>query len=705
MHLVTKSSDNPVKDPLRIFTKAQLETLNDYNLRLLKKEFFIPFKFGGKSSIILNNHEVDEATLTTIFNVLEGNLDEYLVGFNNIPLSNFLENGELDFLFDDKQFNEITNLISQNPKVEFRVADKLVEIIAKLCKNPTSKSLKTLHIISVFINDFDPKNQEHAYKFAQEDIDQYLSKLWNEFKSPFKNSSDTKYKEEIGLIVNPLRSKMLSILPSSFDIFDYKYSKWCEEVIIEQSVRRQSDFNKYSKRELKVFIDAAKIAIKNSESEQLNYYLKSAKIALMGGGKQKKGLSCIGTIVGVFLLIRIVVGIGKCSQPERNKSIFNQQDILTEQQREQLNRSAQEYYRKKQEEGSKNTENPSKDNSQSSDEIEKDSETIKNSDKKGSEETSRFNVDKSRLKSKEVRKPSIYRNFSNKELNKKFSGEEIEKLDLQKTKSSYKVDTIRLEFKTEVLPFTDDNLGGLLPPEVEKGGKNKTTAAYITFINPALNIKTTHLVDIFYNLDDQPPSTSYIRKTNKSNSKLSLRAKRIPFSDYNLKGQLILKDLNKGKTKEKIDFTIKYDSALKKYSITYGKRKLTLSQNAIKNPSTIPFNNAIGKKFATIISNLGLLHNTYLKEKNYYAIREIIEYKIASNSQLSDNSISFQKGNGNARFKFASAADNFAYCELNTDNTSYKYIFDHKSGIVEGMTRVTTSSDKTEVEQVLIFRK
>ena len=240
--------------------------------------------------------------------------------------------------------------------------------------------------------------------------------------------------------------------------------------------------------------------------------------------------------------------------------------------------------------------------------------------------------------------------------------------------------------------------------EVEIGGKHKTAAAYLTFYNKELDISTKHLVDIIYNIDDKPPSTMYTRKTNPSRSKLSLRPKRIPFSEYDLKGQIIHMDLNNGNTKKKLDFTISYRPSLKVYEVSYSNVNIGLTKDHVLDPSTAPYNSPIGKKFATLISNLSILHNTYLNEKNYYAIKDVQEYSILDGGTMHSNMTKLSKDKGNARFRFVSAVEDLAYCELNTKKTALKYVYDFSTGIVEGMTRVTVSESKNEVEQIVVFR-
>lgn len=698
-----------MKNPLRIFTKNQLESLNDFNLRSLKKEFFKPIKFGNQTSIILNNHEVDESTLSAIFEEIESNLEEYLILIKNESLADFLENGNLSFLFNDQQYNEIKELVKNNPRIENQVADKLNYKIANVCNNLNNNSLNILESLLDFTSEFDSQNKDLCYQKSYYDIETFINKLYSDYSDPFQKTSSIKYKSEIGLHVNFLKGQIFDLLPKSFEELDYKYSKWCNECIVRKSLQRQNELLKYSKRDVGIFIEAANIAKRHFKNDQLINTIEIAnKIKNTKKNSSIKGMSCLGFIVLILALTRMISGISKCSNTENFYGSSNYQEMD--------NRRIGEIY------GSKNTrdkKNPIQTKERKTQEKKPSSKSSPSSEQKDnnkkknkykfvvSEEAQEKALNKLMVvEEKKDVKTDFKGKFSPIELSEQFVGENWQLLNATQKRINNRKDTLLIDFDTELLPSIDADLIELVPTSIKEDDLNITAPTIISFRNRELNIRTSHLITIPNYKNEGPKTNTYVSKQSDTNAKMMLSTKRIPYGDFNVKGQFILKETKSGKTKEKLTFTIKYDRKEKLFVVKCSNNiNLNITKQDVANPSAINDKEIIAKKIATVINNLNQIHNKYLKEKNWYRIKDISEYRLIVDAKLAESAAKFGATDGNLRYNFTSIIDNLAYCELTSKNTAFKYIFDNKTGILKGMIRATTAYNKKEVEQVLIFRQ
>jgi len=672
-----------MNDPLRIFTKEELKILNPFHLNRLKKEMFIPIRFGGVSSVVLNGHTVGKETLEAIFEELEMNFDKYVFNTGSDVLNTFFETGDISFLYDQEKVNEIKGLIKDLPKLEFKIALKLSDVIVGQCINPNQRNFNTLLEIQDFTSEFEDGNRNIAYQKCYEDIESFMASMEAMNEDPFVGEVGVRYKSELGMLVDPLRSRLFAHLPKRFETLDIKYSTLCLSIYL-RSVARKMNVNKASKRDLRIFIQAAEIGSKHRESESLDYNIKIAKKALKGSSKSSNGLlSGIGILVGIFSLIRIIIFIANMnssssSYDRRVNNNRSQQEIF-----ERILRESQKRERNRK----KVIDVEEKENGQNG--IENDKTTSQKSVKKDSPEI----IDYKKRNSKQT-------------LAKHYAGENWRLINAKYRNATNKNDTVRMTYRSDLMPTIGFDLKYFLNEKFMNQKGDSAKAAIITFENRSLKFSTSHLVNLKIDKAPIPYFDEYRRKLSGYNTKLNLSAKRIPFGDYNVKGHIVTRKTKTGKQIEKIPFSIRYDRTSKTFKVKYKNgNKIEITKSEVSNPIHNCKKDLIHKKFATIINNMGLLHNKYLGERNWYAINSMCEYRIQNKPGSNVYSSGFISGNGNLRYNFTSAVDNNAYVELNTKRTSIKYILNHKSGVVNYMVRATVSEDRNNVEQVIATRQ
>ncbi len=664
-----------MKDPLRIFTPEQLKNLNLYNLRRLKKEFYIPIRFGGATTVILNNHEVDKAALDEIFEELESNFDKYVIDLESEDLNNFFSFGSLEFLTNEDDLDKVKNIIKHHPDIEHKIARKLSSLITPLCQNINRNSFNTLNLILQFTSSFQLKNRDIAYQHAFLVLKHKIDKLNSEYTDPFISHNSVAYKSDIGQHVDDLMAEMFNYLPETFKALDKAYCQWCHYAIVLRTIARNTNLAKFKKRDLKIFIEAMKIASRHFDSDSMKSNIKSATKALNKSGSSSVGISIIGVIAAIFSIAQLV---GNLASPSSNSSrykplsqeyeIVNYQDLLQKKRNLQSGNGS----------------------------------TIKKT------AIDSINAQKTAESTNNKKAVAIDNKagFSHSELSRHFAGDKWQLILPNQTQLRHNNDTVMVTYEADLFPAVSHKIKNFLPFDTRNVDSPEFNVAKISFINSDLNLRTSHLINLKYRKNDTSVTGLYDSRQSDTNAKLALSAKRIPYGEFNVKGIILRKDTKSGNTKEKVKFNIKYDLVNKLFKVNYGKnQKLEITKSEVRNPYENQIKESISMKFACIINNLGLLHNKYLSKGNYYRMPKIATYRIKPESNINENTSSVHNEKGNLRFNFSSMADNHSYCELNSKRTSLRYILDQRTGITQSMTSVTVSTDKNEVEQVFLARQ
>ncbi|MEM9547743.1 MAG: hypothetical protein AAGA77_17305 [Bacteroidota bacterium] len=671
-----------MRDPLRIFTKEQLKTLNRYHLQRLKKEFFIPFKFGGATSVNLNGHEVTQETLESIFAELEANFEAYIFDTQNEFLNEFLRNGNLDFLFNRIQYVSVLETINENPDLEERLASQLSLVISKICSSLDISEANTLQAINNWTNKFSAKNKALAYQKSYDEIETRISLRNSKFVTPFLNEKGTRYKTEVYHFVDEKLARLFDYLPKQFQKLDKQYASLCLVSIVIPTTMRDTNLKNFTKQDLKVFQDACKIASRHHTSDMLQENVTITEKAIKGSEFKFKGFKGIkGVLMFIVTIVLFLLQLSRINNSSDSSSSY--QVTVPDEKFQEVN----DILIKRILEG-KNQDSKSR-------------------PKFDSIETGILNeYFNGKENSGEENSPIYFSNVSrqsNLELSKAYAGNHQDLLNPNIVNLSHQADTLIVRCMVDMMPSQKKYVEGILLNLILKEKVKPFQIAKLTLIERSLQFETSHYLK---DKRDAEGKISYANKKPGKIGKVFVNAKRIPFADYHIKGYISRREVTTGKTKERQSFDIKYDRTEKHFDIAIGKnQKFKIPLELIKNPSSGVTNEPLKTKMACIIRNLGKLHNILLFERNWYTLEDISDYSIYPEMGIEKNLLGYRLTSGKVRNNYTSSLDNISYCQLHTKNTSIRYVLDQKTGVTKGMTSAVISNDKKEVEQIVCIRQ
>jgi len=246
------------KNPLHIFSKNQLDSLNQESLKRLKKEILLEFQLTNDSTIILNGYEIDKNGILKIFDDLDSQLQLHVFIYKNVKLNAFLNDGNMALLRDNLAIQKIKNVDQYKDAIEQKIVSKLQPMITELVMKP--KRVNQLITIQKFVYDINPDLVDDVYSKAYVKLKSHLDYLNETYDTPFSNSFNTIFNVDIRKHVNVTFYNSLVDLPSVFNPLKRQYGLWCNNNVLYEAFNREAQFDFYDKEALYTLRDAAKIA-------------------------------------------------------------------------------------------------------------------------------------------------------------------------------------------------------------------------------------------------------------------------------------------------------------------------------------------------------------------------------------------------------------------------------------------------------------
>ena len=245
--------------PLTIFSEPQLSKIYNGNIKAVKQEILLLFQLEQTSTIYIGDRELDKNGVLELFNQIENNLSLHSIIHSDNALLKFLESGnlglfeskvQLDSKMAPKEYNELVEML----------AEKINKILGEQLFSNSLKSLTYIENIVAFTKTLRPSTSVKCYNKTYDLLEIHLNDIESKFESPFKNKTKTIFHSDINNLVSIKLFKSLKIFPDEFELLRRKYSIWCNNNIVSAAFERESRFDKYETKNLRILSQAAQIA-------------------------------------------------------------------------------------------------------------------------------------------------------------------------------------------------------------------------------------------------------------------------------------------------------------------------------------------------------------------------------------------------------------------------------------------------------------
>jgi len=622
-------------NPLRVFTSEQLDSLDMSSLKRIKKEILLEFQLSTTSTITINGLELDKNSILEIFDEINQKLPLYLFIYKNQTLNTFLNLGNVALFTDNKTIDQIKNLEEYRGDIEHKIAIRLKPMIARLVMKPNYRELET---INRFVNILNPALIDEAYSEAYTELKNHIDNLEEKYKTPFTNSHNTNFYLELGPHVSINFYQTFTTLPDIFKPLITQYCKWCYDNIVYESISREKQLHKYGNRELRILQSAAKIAsnITNKEAnlkiaKTIQDHLESVRNQSSSGYNP----SVWTVLIAIFLCVRMVLLIGKCSNNSSN--------------------------------GSNNNNNINF------------KKIIEDSEKRIAE-----------------KKRTVFRDLS---------GEKKSAINAKMTSQRDFAALTKLKFDVDVLPNNYAYFYELIPEELAEKHKGKLWPVIMSFKHAKIkgSILKHRMRYDFKSASKFYPQDYNFRKP-KLDRSLNLSIKRIPYSNFPLNGVLDRIDTKTEKVIQSLSFSITYEKNKSQYHINLkpSNKKLIIPKEYISN---LNINEALEEKdkFTIAIKNINLLNNKDLSQDKYFTLNDVFAYTFKNPKSKYFPSAKILSDAATIKYFNTSEEDNTSYLELKSNNVQINFFLDFPTGIIKGMTMISSNYDASEIERMILF--
>ena len=294
------------KNPLKIFTKDQIEIIRNGGVKEVKKELQLRFQFDNTATIKLNGREVDKTQLNEIFDSLGSDLELHSYIINNRLILKFLEEGYLAFFRgSSKKDNEITEDLYED--LTELMVEHLQKPILNCVEHLTINTVIDLEGIYAFTSSLDANKNNKAYQLAYTFLEDKVSRLNQNITTPFYSDKALAFTRDAIVGVEVLMAKVFKYMPSSFTIVDRDYSLWCHNAIVVEALQRQGRLGKFGKREQKTVVAASKIAMRY-HNDAIHTEIQNRFGGVLGGNQKSSdddGSSFVIKIIIFIILLMI----------------------------------------------------------------------------------------------------------------------------------------------------------------------------------------------------------------------------------------------------------------------------------------------------------------------------------------------------------------------------------------------------------------
>lgn len=313
-------------NPLDLFTEEQLSKLHRDSLKQIKKEILLEFQLTNEPTIRRNGIEYDKNDILEIFELLQEDLDYYLILNANPLLKQYLKTKDIDILINHPTLLDNIDSPTIKSKTLKLIAEKMQDSVCDfvfLRKNIHHNKFKKL---ANFISGLPSEAQFMATAKTHEEFEFIVNKTKTSLNDPFQSPTGLYFKKEIGELVKLKIYQRLELLPNHFSHLRKTFAIWCNNNIIVDSLNRENNINRITKPSLKILYNAAQISATIHDAKSNKLLAKKIKDAYYGSRARSSSGRGGGSMALSFIFIVIfMVRLANCVSRSipNSKSTYN----------------------------------------------------------------------------------------------------------------------------------------------------------------------------------------------------------------------------------------------------------------------------------------------------------------------------------------------------------------------------------------------
>lgn len=304
--------------PLDLLSNKNLDELTIVDVKNEKKKILLKFQLSQKSTVIINNYEVDKNTVISLFDTLIEDFDNLLFYSRIEPLKKMssVEGLKLFNSTDSLNFDQYSEYKREGIylKLSSKVANILVEpILSNRISFQEVKNISSYfeeNCPDLITNTFSP-----LYKAIQDKIDSLENYTIEEI---FVSSNSMEVKNSVATSVDIKLYKYLKSLPQMFSYLKTEYAKWCEN-FASTAFEKDDTINNFPKSSLIVLQKALAIAHDEFKKDYLKENLSLVTRELKGKKVEVKSSSGVKMFLIIFVGFQILLSIYSKTSEIRNK--------------------------------------------------------------------------------------------------------------------------------------------------------------------------------------------------------------------------------------------------------------------------------------------------------------------------------------------------------------------------------------------------
>lgn len=689
-------------DPLRIFTRSEIDKLSSDTLLKYRKEKLLLFQMTEKYTVRLNGHDVDKNTVMSIFSDLERTLEDRLFQFKVPEIQEFLSSKDL------AKFHLLlkVDFYSMSPSNKASIIDAICKKINnQLAKDIIGRKIGPVNIGKIigFVDKHLSADTNVAYSRVYTELNDYVNGFAEKYEQPFeeKHLNSTKVFPEIERILKNKFYESLAALPSLFEPIKMSFAKWCHSNVLQTAFDRTTEFRRFKKGTLSALREAMYIAANyyhpkhhRDNARMITTYLNQSNKNTASSSSGGNGCGGIGIVIGIILfLFKFAILFNKCSDNSRSSGYGYNTPRYGSPRASQKDQEAydmiQDMVRQRERKARENRNNTSSKTSGSSTTITK---------------SSRPQVEEEALPPplSEIY-PRGGGSVQSVKVVKDYAGTNKLSLNAKVKRIEHKEDVVEVYFSCDALPMYHQRYSALVPDEVKEKYAGKVQNAVFVFEPRGLKKASTHVsLRIDLKSKSKYPATSFgfVKKVTEQAKKMHV--KKIKTADFNFKGYIQKYKIGETKSTQKTNFKIKYDKSLQQYSYSESGRAFRLIDLLVvetAEANTVSQNDFGVTRYASLVNNIKIIQDKYLRQASIYTIPNgSYCFNTGSNSKQD----MFVK-EGILKMYITSKGDGNTYIELAMEKSHVNYVVG-EDGYIKTVQQVTYDRSTRTIERILMSR-
>jgi len=295
--------------PFHLLPKRDSGLLTNDELKRWKKELLLQFDLQQSTTIDIKEQEYDKNDILQIFDLLKDKPEYHWRLYQNKPLLEFIEKGQIHFFKHKKNWTDFEDVLYRNWLAQSFISayGEMIYQWTSVKRPRTIRSLKKLYKSGFKLpHEWRDEAYVKTYRSLAHFVKQAENTLENE---PIVKRYKLTLNPEIKLFVDVYYADLLEVLPENFEGIREDYGNFAHNVIATVFNRRRT-YSSIEKKTLRLIRNAAKIDVKIRDDDYSKGLLDGIK------SYRRERISSIFNIRNILLIIWLtmsIIQIGTCT--------------------------------------------------------------------------------------------------------------------------------------------------------------------------------------------------------------------------------------------------------------------------------------------------------------------------------------------------------------------------------------------------------